>query len=219
MRRLSIQLDEGRISYQAGGDGQTLLLLHSLGVSSESWRLVMEPLGEKWSVYAWDMMGHGDSDKPPWNFRIEDYARTVSEFIDKLGVERVFLSGNSVGALVALEAAASYPERVKALVLVGCPAWDDWERIERLMLSALNYDIQGNPLPATREQLSMTYTHVTPELVDWVNSQRAKAGLWMKKTMIALGLYDIAPRLSRQVPRASHFRGERPASRRPADAA
>jgi pimeloyl-ACP methyl ester carboxylesterase len=63
------------------------------------------------------------------------------------------------------------------------------------MLSALSYDVEGNPLPATKEQLAMSYTQVTPELIEWVNQQRAKAGLWMKKTMIAIGLYDVIPKL------------------------
>jgi len=195
MKRLSIKLDEGRISYLTDGQGPPLLLLHSLGVSSESWSRVIKPLAQSYSVYAWDMMGHGDSDKPPRNFLVEDYARNLIHFSDRLGLGQMILCGNSVGALIALEVAAAYPEKVKALILVGCPGWDAWGRLERLMLSASNYDSEGNPLPATKEQLAMSYTRVTKELIEWVNQQRAKAGLWMKKTMIAIGLYDAIPKL------------------------
>ena len=195
MKSLSIKLDEGQISYLTEGHGPPLLLLHSLGVSSESWSRVVEPLAQSWSVYALDMMGHGDSDKPPRNFLIEDYARNVIHFSDRLGLGQILLCGNSVGALIAMEVAVTYPEKVKALVLVGCPGWDAWGRIERLMLSALNYDIEGNPLPATKEQLAMSYTQVTPVLIEWVNQQRAKTRQWMKKTTIAIGLYDAIPKL------------------------
>ena len=195
MKRLSINLDEGRISYLTEGQGTPLLLLHSLGVSSESWSRVIQPLAQSRSVYALDMLGHGDSDKPPRNYLIEDHARNVIRFADRLGLGQITLCGNSVGALTALEMAVTFPEKVKALVLVGCPGWDAWGRIERLMLSALSYDIEGNPLPANKEQLAMSYTNVTPELIEWVNQQRTKAGLWMKKTMIAVGLYDVIPKL------------------------
>jgi len=195
MKRLSIKLDEGRLSCLTDGEGPPLLLLHSLGVSSESWSKVIEPLAQNYSVYAWDMMGHGDSDKPPRDFLIEDYARNVLHVSDQLGLDRLILCGNSVGALIALEVAAIYPEKVKALILVGCPCWDAWGRMERLMLSASNYDSEGNPLPATKEQLAMSYTRVTQELIDWVNQQRARVGLWMKKTMIAIALYDAIPKL------------------------
>lgn len=196
MKKLSIKLDEGQISYLTDGQGPPLLLLHSLGVSGEAWSKVIKPLSQNWSVYAWDMMGHGDSDKPTRDLLIEDHVRNVIQFCDKLGLGQILLCGNSVGALIALAVAATYPERVKALVLVGCPAWDTWERTERLMLSALNYDAEGKPLPATKEQLAMSHTSVTPELIEWVNQQRAKAGLWMKKTMIAITLFDVAPKLS-----------------------
>jgi len=84
MKRLSIKLDEGRLSYFTDGQGPPLLLLHSLGVSSEAWNRVIKPLAQSYSVYTWDMMGHGDSDKPPYNFLIEDYARNVIEFSDRL---------------------------------------------------------------------------------------------------------------------------------------
>jgi pimeloyl-ACP methyl ester carboxylesterase len=195
MKRLSIKLDEGQVSYLTDGQGPPLLLLHSLGVSSESWSRVIESLAQSWSVYALDMMGHGDSDKPPRNYLIEDYAQNVIDFADRLSLGQIVLCGNSVGALTVLEVSVAYPERVKALVLVGCPGWDAWGRIERLMLSALSYDVEGNPLPATKEQLAMSYTQATSELIEWVNQQRAKAGLWMKKTMIAIGLYDVIPKL------------------------
>ena len=196
MKRLSIKLDEGMISYLTDGQGPPLLLLHSLGVSSEAWSRVIEPLAQSYSVYALDMMGHGDSGKPPRNFLIEDYAQNVNHFSDRLGLDHIILCGNSVGALIGLEVAATYPEKVKALILVGCPGWDAWGRTERLMLSASNYDSEGNPLPATTEQLAMSYTRVTKELVEWVDQQRTKAGLWMKKTMIAIGLYDTISKLS-----------------------
>lgn len=195
MEKQSAEVKEGKIAYLSAGQGQPLLLLHSLGVSGESWKEVFQPLAENYRVCALDMMGHGDSSKPPRNYLIEDYARNVIDFADKMGLEKIRLCGNSVGALVALEVAAGYPERVKSLVLVGCPGWNTWDRMERIMLSALSYDIEGNPLPVSQEQLAMTFTRVTPELMEWMSQQRAKAGLWMKKTMIAIGLYDVITRL------------------------
>ena len=41
----------------------------------------------------------------------------------------------------------------------------------------------------------MSYTQITPVLIEWVNQQRAKAGQWMKKTIIAIGLYDAISKL------------------------
>ena len=48
--------------------------------------------------------------------------------------------GNSVGACLATEMAASYPERVDKLVLVGCPLWNPWGGNQRVADTAADYD-------------------------------------------------------------------------------
>ena len=195
MKKLSVSLEAGKISYLSGGKGKNLILLHSLNLSADSWKDVFEPLAQTHAVYALDMPGHGDSGKPSKNYLIEDYAKSVLQFMDRLKIDRPIVCGNSVGALIALEMAASYPRRVEKLVLVGCPARDAWERMERLAFSALSFDVQGNPLPLSLADLKLTFANPTPELTGWFNQQRNKAGVWVKKTMIAISLYDPFPKL------------------------
>jgi len=195
MKKLSVSLEAGKISYLSGGKGKNLILLHSLNLSADSWKDIFGGLAQNHAVYALDMPGHGDSDKPSKNYLIEDYAKSVLQFMDRLKIDRPIVCGNSVGALIALEMAASYPRRVEKLVLVGCPARDAWERMERLAFSALSFDPQGNPLPLSQADLKLAFAHPTPELTNWFNQQRAKAGVWVKKTMIAISLYDPFPRL------------------------
>ncbi|GAJ21272.1 unnamed protein product, partial [marine sediment metagenome] len=129
------------------------------------------------------------------NYLIEDYAWSVVAFMDKLGLGKAVLCGNSVGALIALEVAATYPQRAERLILVGCPARGAWERMERLTLAALGYDAEGNPKPLSMADLAMSYAHPTLELLEWVNQQRVMTGIWVKKTMIAVSLYDVSPKL------------------------
>jgi pimeloyl-ACP methyl ester carboxylesterase len=194
MQKSFIQLEDGKLAYLAGGKGKNLILLHSLNISAESWEKVFEPLSQSHSVYALDMFGHGDSEKPPKNLLVEDYARSVVQFMDRMKIEKAMVCGNSVGALIAVELGAAFPQRAEKLVLVGCPARDPWERMERLALSALGFDAQGNPHPLSLTDLKMTYARPTPELAAWFNQLRAKAGVWVKKTMIAISLYDPFPK-------------------------
>lgn len=195
MEKLSIKLAEGKISYLSGGQGKNMILLHSLNLSAKSWDPVFEPLAQKFTLYALDMPGHGDADKPSQNYLIEDYAQSVITFMDKLNIDKAILCGNSVGALIAVEMSASYAQRVEKLILVGCPARDSWERMERLALSALSFDAEGNPRPFSMGELAMSFAHPTPDLLNWFNQERAKAGQWVKKTMIAISLYDVFPKL------------------------
>lgn len=195
MKKLSLPVEGGNISYLTEGQGSNLILLHGLNLSANAWKEVFEPLTRTHTVYALDMLGHGDSTKPSGNFRIEDYAQSVIAFMDKLSLGQAAICGNSVGGLIAAEMAASFPRRVQKLILVGCPARDSWERMERLALSALGFDAQGNPLPISIADLGMTLANPTPELLTWFNQERAKAGIGVKKTLLALSLYDVFPKL------------------------
>jgi pimeloyl-ACP methyl ester carboxylesterase len=197
MQKSFIQMENGKMAYLAGGKGKNLILLHSLNVSADSWEKVFGALAQNFSVYALDMPGHGDSEKPTRNLLIEDYARSVIQFMDEMKIEEAVVCGNSVGALIAVEMAAAHPRRVEKLILVGCPARDAWERMERFALSALSFDPRGNPLPLSLTELKMTFPHPTQEVASWFNRLRSKAGVWVKKTMIAISLYDPFPRFSR----------------------
>jgi pimeloyl-ACP methyl ester carboxylesterase len=196
MEKSILHLDWGKIAYWAGGQGENLLLLHSLNLSAEAWGKVTEPLSRSYRIYAWDMPGHGDSDKPPKNYLVEDYARDVVGFMDRLSIDSAIVCGNSVGALIALELAASSPRRVAKLILVGCPVRDPWERLERLTLASLTFDVEGNPRPFSLADLTVTFPHPTPDLLQWFNRQRGRAGLWVKKTLIAVTLYEVIPKLT-----------------------
>ncbi len=71
------------------------------------------------SVLAVDMPAHGRSEAPPIS-TIEGLADWLIALLDAAGLEQAALVGHSVGSLVALEAAARYPDRVSALALLGC---------------------------------------------------------------------------------------------------
>lgn len=190
------KLADGNMHYWAVGKGPTVVLLHSMAASVRSWSQVLEPLAEKYAVYALDMMGQGDSDKPKKDYKIEDYARCVVEFLKAKGVRKASIIGNSVGAVLTVELAATNRDLVEKAVLVGCPCRDtEQERKEALELSKAQYDAKGNPLPRSLEDLKQHYVHVSPELQKQVNEDRAKAGVWAWKANVANNSYDIGRKL------------------------
>jgi pimeloyl-ACP methyl ester carboxylesterase len=70
------------------------------------------------SVLAIDLPGHGRSGgKAPTT--IEDMAKWLGRAVDTLGIQNLSIAGHSMGALIALEAAAMLGERVTALALLG----------------------------------------------------------------------------------------------------
>ena len=71
------------------------------------------------SVRALDQRGHGDSAwaQPP-DYSYARYAADVAEVVDKLDLRDFVLMGHSMGGLVSLIYAATYPGRVKKIIII-----------------------------------------------------------------------------------------------------
>lgn len=129
MRKGYVDLPEGQMHYRVDGQGPSMLLLHQSPLSGEEYAALMSRLAADRTVYAIDYLGHGCSDDPPYEPEIVDYARQAVEFMDAVGVAHAILVGHHTGALVAVELAAAYPDRVTAAVLSGCPVFSraEWD--------------------------------------------------------------------------------------------
>ena len=188
---------EGNVHFLKQGDGYPLVLLHPLGTSTWAWSRVIDALSERYTCFAFDMLGHGESDTPPRQFNLPDYAASLDHACQVLNIHRAHVVGNSVGALLAVETAASFPERVDKLVLVGCPVWDHNTAAQRLQESAGSYDEHGLPKPRTAADMkaATTFVNPKPEWVESVNRTRAQAGVWVGQVAQTLSYYSLMSRL------------------------
>ncbi|HEY9632965.1 MAG TPA: alpha/beta hydrolase [Coleofasciculaceae cyanobacterium] len=118
IKRAFLDTEDGQIHYRIGGEGEeALLLLHMNPRSSDEFREIMPIFAQKRRVIAMDLMGFGDSDKPPRMYSVADYAKTVIALFDELGIEKANILGNHTGAFVSGEVAVAYPDRVEKLIL------------------------------------------------------------------------------------------------------
>ncbi len=105
----------------AGPTAKPLVLLHGFLVSHWQWRHVIPTLAQTYDVIALDFPGFGESDRPrPADFHYDPpaFMDAVLGAMDALGIERATLAGHSMGAAVALYAAARRPERVEKIVAI-----------------------------------------------------------------------------------------------------
>lgn len=114
-----------------------LAFVNSLGTDLRIWDGVIAHLSGSHPLVRHDLRGHGLSDAPPGPYTIADHAEDLVGLLDYLQIDEVVLVGISVGGMIALDTAARYPNRVKALVLCNTAAkigtaeyWD--ERIQAL---------------------------------------------------------------------------------------
>ncbi|HQT78859.1 MAG TPA: alpha/beta hydrolase, partial [Rhodopila sp.] len=101
-----------------GGRGETLLLVHGLGGSTNSWYPQAQVLKRDFRLIAYDLAGSGRSplkDAISINLHIQD----LLGLIERAGEGRVHLAGHSLGAMVCQHLAAAHPLRVASLALFG----------------------------------------------------------------------------------------------------
>ena len=192
-----VETRNGNMYFEKAGTGFPVVLLHPLGMSTWVWKDIVGKLSNSYTTYAFDMLGHGKSDKPHTQFSIPDYAEALDDACQILNIHRAHYVGNSVGACLASEMAARYPDRIDKLILVGCPVYSPSEASVRIQASQNDFTEDGLPIPRTIKDLKdrTTFANPTQELLDLVNFSRTEAGSWVKHLSNSLNNYDLLARL------------------------
>jgi 3-oxoadipate enol-lactonase len=111
------------LRYELSGKGErTIVLVHEMGGTMESWDEVAPRLAASRRVLRYDTRGAGMSSKVRGRLTIDTMADDIAGLLDVAGITgKVALSGIAVGGAIALHFAARYPQRASAVV-VGSPA-------------------------------------------------------------------------------------------------
>jgi 2-hydroxy-6-oxonona-2,4-dienedioate hydrolase len=107
-----------RVLEAGDSEAPALLLLHGVNGHAETYTRNIGPHSGAFHVVAPDFIGHGFSDKPlDRDYEIGTYVRHVVDLMDCMGIERASVSGESLGAWVAVRLLLSHGDRVDRLVL------------------------------------------------------------------------------------------------------
>lgn len=122
-----------------------VVFVHGLGYDSlASFYLTLAPptAAAGFDVLAYDLRGHGRSDRPARGYRLPDFAADLRELLDGIGISGpVHLVGNSFGGTIAFSFAEMHPERVASIVAIEAePATALWSE---KMARALNGVVDG----------------------------------------------------------------------------
>jgi pimeloyl-ACP methyl ester carboxylesterase len=113
--------DNHRISYDEYGEGdRPLVLVHGLLMNRRMFDRLGPQMAERGNrVITVDLLGHGNSDRPPEmsHYSMTFFARQIEGLLDHLGLEQAVVGGTSLGANTTLELNHLAPERVKAMMI------------------------------------------------------------------------------------------------------
>lgn len=107
------------------GSGVPLVLLHGYCGSHRYWDDAAALLAERYRVITPDLRGHGDSPATDGGYTMESLAEDTLRLLDRLGIERAFLFGHSLGGYVTLSFAEQYAVRLIGFGLVHSTSYPD----------------------------------------------------------------------------------------------
>lgn len=109
-----------RLHYMDEGDGEPLILVHTIGQSLYTWRNIYGELSRHYRVIVLDLPGHGYSSRPAYClYTIEEMGTILEKFMDALQIESAHFLGFSMSYAYVMEFARKHPERVGKLVLMA----------------------------------------------------------------------------------------------------
>ncbi|OMC40163.1 hypothetical protein A5740_24405 [Mycobacterium sp. GA-1841] len=120
-----LDLDDGhRVGVSIGGHGVPMVFLHGLGLNRRHYLRLLDRIAALgFLVVAVDVAGHGDTgDLPCDAAELDDRADLVMRTLDALGIRRAVFAGHSMGGRMAIQLAATAPDRVLAALLFDAAA-------------------------------------------------------------------------------------------------
>jgi 3-oxoadipate enol-lactonase len=202
-----IELDGVALRYELTGKGdRTLVLVHEMGGSLESWDGVAPRLAESRRVLRYDTRGAGLSQKVRGELSLDTMADDIVALLDTLGIAgKVALAGIAVGGAIALHFAARHPDRASAIA-VGSPATGiapdrraaALERVAKIESAGMAYAVEDSMRNGYAPELRDDIGRFERYRARWLGNDPASyATIW--RMLAATNMQDELTRLRRPV--------------------
>jgi 3-oxoadipate enol-lactonase len=98
------------------------ILLHGNQETGEIWYGWVPRMAQHFRLFRLDLPGFGRSTVPSnFEWSLANFAKVVANFLDRIGVESAHIIGAKTGGAIAMQFAATYPQRTRTLVVASGP--------------------------------------------------------------------------------------------------
>ena len=111
------EVNGAQIWYQETGTGDPVVQIHGAGFGHFNFATATPLLSEHFRVIDFDLRGYGQSDRPIQHYDMEVWADDTAGLMDALSLDKAHIHGTSMGAMIAQQFAAKFPNKVDRLVL------------------------------------------------------------------------------------------------------
>ena len=122
------EVNSVRLAYTEAGEGNplTLIFIHGLGETMQTWTKNIEGLKNQFHCIAIDLPGHGQSQSRDYPYTPYSFAETISDFIKQHNLQQVILIGHSLGGQIAILLSISKPALVYKLILIAPAGFEEF---------------------------------------------------------------------------------------------
>lgn len=113
-----IEIDGHKVSYSDVGKGSSIVFLHGWGTSKDTYTGIVEILSKKYRCISIDLPGFGKSDVVS-DLTLIKISRILNKVLRKIGIQKFYLVGHSLGGAVTLVYASRYLEKIYKVVLIS----------------------------------------------------------------------------------------------------
>ena len=205
-------IEIGDTVVQVSGEGAPLVFVHGFTTTSEFWREQVEAFSARHQTIRINLPGHGRSPRPEGRkYAIDAFVEDVLKVYRALDIEAAILVGLSMGGTVAQSFTLAYPERVRALVLVGATphglgadvnvdnvlkAIDDFGVVaasQKVIERSFGSTSSQNLIEFAKNEVAQTPAFVAREAIASLNASdsRARLGEIHVPTLVVVGDEDI----------------------------
>ena len=187
----TIEINAGTIHYEEFGpkDGRPVVFVHGYMMGGQMWRPISARLagrGLRAIVPTWPLGAHPEPLRPGADRSIGGVADIVADTLAALDLHDVVLVGNDTGGVVTQLVAVHHPERIGALVLTSCDAFEHFpppilKPLIRAARSAALVRVlaQAMRIPAVRRKAYAGLAHSDIEALtrEWVRPARSNPAI------------------------------------------
>jgi len=114
-----IAIEGMQVHYRDEGEGFPIVLIHGTGASLHTWDDWTTQLTKSFRVIRLDLPAFGlTGPSKHADYSIASYTKFLSQFLEKIKLDKFYLAGNSLGGNIAWNYAAEYPDKVLKLILI-----------------------------------------------------------------------------------------------------
>ncbi len=106
-----------------------LVLIHGFPTNAYLWRNCIPHLAKHFRVYALDLPGYGQSDKPlDADYDLDFFVDFLLEYYSAMGLDSAHLAVHDVGGQLGLGFASRHPGKIKKFIVMDTLPYKEWSR-------------------------------------------------------------------------------------------